>query len=117
VVNLQVPRVPKALFSTSSALSAQPSTTPTLNACYYFRCTPATAAALRALDAAFAAGHRGDVLVEGVPPAVQLLRKWCAGAAHDPVLNGCFKAIGIGFNFKEVTHFNRGQRRAPATTF
>ena len=101
VVNMQIPRVPKALFGSSSK---QP--TPTMNSCFYFRCTKATAAALRKLEAAYASGHPEDVNVDGVPPAVQLLRRWCQNAATDPILNGCFKAIGIGFNFKEVTSRN-----------
>jgi len=98
VVNMQIPRVPKALFGSSSSKQA----TPTMNSCFYFRCTPATATALRKLEEAYARGHPEDVNVDGVAPAVQLLRRWCKNAATDPILNGCFKAIGIGFNFKEV---------------
>jgi hypothetical protein len=37
-----------------------------------------------------------------VPPAVSLLYKFCRDASTDRVLNGCLKAIGVGYNFKEV---------------
>lgn len=73
-----------------------------LPAVYYFRMTAATQEAVRRLDEHFSSGGGDMAPVKGVPPAVAYLYRWCRDAAHDDVLNGCFKTIGIGFNFKEV---------------
>ena len=98
IINMQIPRRAKALFG---GRNGDP--IPTMNSVYYFVQTEKTRLALSRLEMYYKnGGDQNAVSVDGVPPSICLLHRWCAHANNDRVLNGAFKAIGVGFNFKEA---------------
>jgi hypothetical protein len=117
VMNVQVPVQPRAMFGARKL-------PPTVNAVFYMRLTPETAAAVARLEAAqngsggglpesqagaadggasaggaaAAAGPRA--LAEDGP--LRLLLRWCRDAQTDDVLRGTLKLIGDAHNFADV---------------
>jgi Protein ENHANCED DISEASE RESISTANCE 2, C-terminal len=106
VVNLQLPLEPPAMFS--AAMDG-----PTLHCVFYLGLSEEAAHLLAAAAADGDGvggggggggddGGRGGSGGGGLPPALRLLRDYCAAAEEDAAMRGRFKAIGLVNNVEQV---------------
>jgi hypothetical protein len=101
VVNMQIPTVGKPLFGAKRKLANQ-GPPPTLNAVYYFKISPQTASSMALLMKEELSGKKINYKDYQITNAEVLVYKWFRDISEDPIMNGRFKAIGLGHNFDEI---------------